>query len=124
MQHPCMSEFEALQLQVAALSARLGVIERGQELLQSASVPLQNAQLIAIRAGIDPKALFEKERTTERRKLALWLYGEGWGAGRISRVMYCSERTVWRWLREQDRNGRRVGDGRMRTAFKGPTAKS
>lgn len=112
-----MSEFEALQMQVAALSARLGIIEKGQELLQSASVPLQNAQLIAIRAGIDPKALFQKERRPERRKLAMWLYGEGWGAGRIARIMFCSERTVERWLRDQ--SGREVTDGRMRTAFGG-----
>lgn len=118
-----MSEFEVLQMTVAALTARLCAIERGQQLLQSASVPLQDAQKIALRAGIDPKALYDKERKDERRRLAQWLQGDGWGAARIARVMFCSERTVERWLapgKAESRKQKAGGaDGRMRTAFKG-----
>jgi hypothetical protein len=115
-----MSEFETLQLCVTALRRRLSELETKTREFHCACEPCLDAQDVAKAAGIDPGIMRDKKRQGERKGLARALQGAGWGAARIARVLFCSERTVERWLQSKVQGPKSKGmpAAQAATAFK------
>lgn len=92
-----MNSIDLLQGELAALARR---VTRLEELARHRAVTTGDsteAERIAQLIGFPVEILIIPDRISERRQFAIELRKRGWSFSRISKVMNCSERTIWRW---------------------------